>query len=112
MEGLTPNCGAELSSENFRLERKCKIPGLKSQGRQAIQTLREHSFQIYGARLFNCLPQKLRDMKTSQDEFKEELDKYLSTVPDRPKIGKLIPSAVCRITGKQSNSITAWIKEP
>ena len=42
-------------------------------------------------------------MKSNQDEFKEELDKCLSTVPDRLEIAKLIPSAVCRITGQQIN---------
>ena len=39
---------------NPRLGRKCIIPSLKPKGRQAVQTLREQSFQINGARLFNC----------------------------------------------------------
>ena len=111
LEGFAPNCGVNKAPENERMGRKCLIPGLKSKGRQAIQTLREQSFQINGPRLFNCLPKRIRDITKDQDQFKLELDKYLSEIPDHPKIGKLIPSAVCRVTGRQSNSLTAWIKE-
>ena len=50
-------------------------------------------------------------MKGSQDDFKVELDDYLSKIPDQPRVGKLAPSAICRVTGKQSNTLTAWIKE-
>ena len=111
IEGHVPNCGIDLAQENARLGRKCQIPKLKPNGRRAIQTLREHSLQINGARLFNCMPKKLREAKFCQEEFKYELDQYLSTIPDQPRIGKLIPEAVCRVSGKQSNSLIAWIQE-
>ena len=111
LEGLAPNCGIQLAPNNERLGRKCQIPGLKKNGRAAIQTIREHSFQINGPRLFNCIPKKLRNMKLYQDEFKQEPDKYLSTIPDGPKIGSMIPTAVCMVTAKQSNSLLAWIRE-
>ena len=111
LEGQAPNCGITLAQENERLGRKCAIPGLKSGGRKLIQTLREHSFQINGPRLFNCLPKKLRNMKCNQDEFKVELDNYLCNIPDEPRIGSLVPTAVCRVTAKQSNSLLAWIRE-
>ena len=111
LEGLAPNCGVQLATEIEWLGRKCQIPGLKKKGRAAIQTLREYSFQINGPRLFKCLPKKLRNMKIYQDEFKEELDRYLSTIPDEPRIASLVPTAVCRVTAKQSNSLLAWIRE-
>ena len=79
---ISPNCGVELAPENKRSGRKCKIPSLIPNGRRAIQTLRKNSFQINGARLFNCLPKKLREIQRDQDFFKSELDKFLETVPD------------------------------
>ena len=111
LEEYVPNCGVSQAPLNTRLGRKCLIPSLKPNGRRAVQTLREQSFQVNGARLFNCLPKKLRDMRYNQDDFKSELDKYLSSVPDQPRLGTLIPEAVYRVTSRQSNSLTAWIQE-
>ena len=58
LEGYAWNCGVDLFQKNQGLERKIKIPSLykKKKGRQAIQTMRESTFQIYGTRLFNSLP--------------------------------------------------------
>ena len=84
------------------------MPPLLPQGRAAIQTLREYSFQVDGPRLFNSLPKKIRDIKTSQDDFKESLDMFLMTVPDQPRMGRLVPMAVDQGTGRQSNSLLAW----
>ena len=111
LENYAPNCGVELAPENFRLGRKCKIPKLKPNGRCAIQTLRENSFQINGARLFNCLPKKLREIRKHQDEFKFELDLFLSKIPDEPRMNSLAPTAVCRVTARQSSSLLAWIQD-
>ena len=111
LEGFAPNCGVELTQENPRLGRKCKVPKLSQNGRQAIQTLRENSFQINGIRLFNRLPKRLRNMKRYQEDFKLELDMFLSKIPDQPRIGALVPEAVCWTTARQSNSLLAWIQE-
>ena len=85
MENKVPNCGIELAKENKRLGRRCAIPALQKNGRKAIQTLREQTLQIEGARLFNCLPKKLRDIHLMED-FKEQLDQWLATVPDQPRM--------------------------
>ena len=108
IQGLSPNCGVEVAPPNERLGRRCVVPPLLPQGRAAIQTLREHSFQVDGPRLFNSLPKNIRDIKTCQDDFKESLDKYLMTVPDQPRMGRLVPMAVDQGTGRQSNSLLAW----
>ena len=47
--------------------------------------MRENSFQINGARLFNSLPLKIRNMKYNQEDFKLALDNYLCSVPDQPR---------------------------
>jgi hypothetical protein len=108
LEGYAPNCGVEETPINPRIGRKIKISTLAKNGRAAIQTLRENSFQINGARLFNSLPKEIRNMKLNQDEFKEALDKYLSSVPDQPRMGSLVPAATDQLTGRQSNSLLAW----
>ena len=111
LEGYAPNCGIEITAENKRLGRKCKIPKLVTNGRKYIQTLRESSFQTNGARLFNSLPKKIREIRRDKELFKIELDKFLSSVPDQPKLGGLVPTAVCRVTAKQCNSLISWIQE-
>ena len=95
----------KYENENTRLG---KIPSLSKNGRHAVQTLREASFQINGARLFNCLPKKVRGIRMYQNEFKEALDDYLSTVPDQPRIGSLVPTGTDSLSGRQSNSLLAW----
>ena len=98
LAGVVPNCGVELAQPNERLGQKCKVPKLVQNGRQAIQTLREQGFQVNGVRLFNSLPKTLRNMNTNQDDFKSELDKFLSKIPDQPRLGGLVPEATCRLT--------------
>ena len=109
LQGLTPNCGVEeVAPANQRLGRRCAVPGLRPGGRAAVQTLREASFQVDGPRLFNTLPKKLREIRTSQDDFKEALDQYLMSVPDQPKMASLVPAACDQLTGRPSNSLLAW----
>ncbi|KAK4328547.1 hypothetical protein Pmani_001024 [Petrolisthes manimaculis] len=50
-----------------------------------MKSLIHNSFTYNGTRLFNCIPQKLRNMKdVSTDTFKNHLDKWLADIPDRP----------------------------
>ena len=103
MEGLVPNCGVEVMSSDRR-GREAKVPQNKGSGR--IQTIREASFQVHAPKLFNSLPQSIRNLtKISVDEFKAKLDKYLELLPDEPKIGGYIPSACDQYNGKPSNSM-------
>ena len=53
----------------------------------AVRQAREASVSVHGARLFNLIPQHLRDTYTgSVDQFKMGLDTWLATVPDQPTI--------------------------
>ena len=103
LEGIVPNCGLEvLNSE--RRGREISIPELK--GSQRVETLRENSFQVKGARIFNSLPKSLRNLKQiSVDDFKFKLDKYLETIPDEPSLPNYTPTACNQLTAKSSNSI-------
>ena len=108
LEGIVPNCGVNTAPYNKRWRKKVNIPGLKRNGRRAIQTMRENSFQINWARLFNSLPMKLRNMKCYQEDFKIAMENHLSSVPDQPQMGSLVPSATDQLSCWQSNSLLAW----
>ena len=99
MEKIVPDTNITLSNEeNSRMGRMCKVPALKPKERKK----RENSFQIAGPKLFNCLPKSIRNLKNiGVEEFKENLDLFLSTVPDEPKIGGAMP-----LNCEKSNSVT------
>ena len=108
LEDLAPNCGIVQiqDSEETRLGRRLKVPLLK--GCAKSNKLKEQAFQINGAKLFNCLPQIVRNQSrkskkqhlfaTGPEDFKMQLDVYLSTVPDQPRIDGLSP-------GVETNSL-------
>ena len=108
LEGRVPNCGVAETPTNERLGRRVEVPRLLPGGRGAVHTMREQSFQVNGARLFNSLPKELRSMRQSQEDFKASLDQFLATVPDQPRMGGLVPEATDQLTGRQSNSLLAW----
>ena len=96
LEAIVPNpvIHSELSSRNFincsispRLGRRCIIPSIRSTSSTLVKNLRFNSFHIHGCRLFNVLPAEIRNFSNSSvEQFKYELDKFLSTVPDLPHL--------------------------
>ena len=58
LENRVPNCGVAEAAENKRLGRRCAIPSLQKNGRRAIQSLREQTLQVDGARLFNVFQRR------------------------------------------------------
>ena len=98
LENLVPDANLLVAKdETSRVGRKCKIPALKLRERKK----REQSFQVAGPMLFNCLPKEIRNMTgCGVNEFKENLDKLLQTIPDEPKIGGAMP-----LNYEKSNSI-------
>ena len=103
LEGISPNCGIqEIYSE--RRGREIQIPKIKGRGR--YQTLREGSFQVHGAKVFNSLPKSVRNMKkVSVEDFKSSLDNFLQSIPDEPKLPGYIPTTCNQVTSSPSNSI-------
>ena len=52
-----------------------------------VRNAREHSLAVKGARLFNLLPETIRSMNTDHvDYFKNNLDVFLSSIPDQPTV--------------------------
>ena len=95
LEDLAPNCGIESSQTgDQRQGRKCKVQNIKMGAKASAKALREQTFQVHGSQLFNSMPPYLRNMmKCSVEDFKEELDKYLMTIPDEPSVPGLTPTA-------------------
>ena len=48
--------------------------------------LKHKSFFCTAARLFNCLPQNLRNMSCGINSIKLNLDKFLKNIPDEPRL--------------------------
>ena len=87
LQGLTPNLGhpAEVVANiSGRRGKMCRVPPINNHATQRVQSLQENSLAVRGPRLFNCLPAEVREYEGSLDGFKHKLDRFLSTVPDKP----------------------------
>ncbi len=88
LEGLVPNLNKNpiRCTTSLRHGRMCAVPPTSNNVSTSLQSLRDGTLSIHGARLFNALPVQLRNMKGSPlPKFKEKLDNFLRTVPDEPQ---------------------------
>ena len=107
LERLVPNCGIIEVNESTRLGRICILPNLV--GKTNTRKLRCNSFQYTGPKLFNALPKIIRNLTNMGiQDFKVHLDKYLSVIPDQPKIATMMPICLTA-SAKPSNSLIDWI---
>ena len=103
LEGLVPNFGLQ-STVNNRRGRYCIVPTTRRVVSQRLKTIRFNSLGVFGPRLFNHLPSHIRDISgCSVDTFKNALDRHLSTIPDEPRIAKLV-----RYCSRSSNFMLAY----
>ena len=108
LNGNVPNFGITFS-KNERRGMMVNIPVLNSKVKASVKTLREQSLLVYGGRMFNLLPVKMRNFIGPKEEFKIMLDKFLEGIPDQPLGPGLYPEPISRITCSNSNSVTDWI---
>ena len=100
LENMVPNFGISVRL-NKRTGRLCNIPPAKKKASHKLQTLRFNSMATFGPRLFNHLPATVRNISgCSLSVFKRALDSHLATIPDEPRVPKLV--RYCR---KSSNSM-------
>jgi ribonuclease P/MRP protein subunit RPP40 len=90
LENMVPNFTTEQSRirsyASPRHGRRCVVPPVSSALTSRVGSLREGSLSIHGSRLFNILPQHIRNMTNVElPEFKRKLDEFLATVPDEPQ---------------------------
>ena len=109
LEGLVPNIAADEASLTAkwhqRRGRSCVVPQVKPTASVRIQNIRRSSFAINGPRIFNCLPQHIRNTtKCDLSFFKARLDRFLRNVPDQPLIPGYTAYRQC-----DSNSLLDWL---
>ena len=110
LEGLVPNPGVTQCDPGTK-GRQVKIPTLKTKASSKVKSLREASLQVHGAKMFNLLPQHIRDTSKCEVEvFKAKLDQFISKIPDEPKIGNLTPACCDQYTAAPSNSLVDGIR--
>ena len=107
IEGQVPNFESTPIKTSFsdRRGRSCLVPSIDSSVAHRIKSIRFASLPYKGPRLFNSIPQHIRnitncDLKT----FKGALDKFLSTLPDQPLIPSMTILRVC-----DTNSVVDWV---
>ena len=77
------------------------------------KSLKESSFTIQAARLFNSLPQSIRNYRTADggtlEGFKRTLGTYIDSIPDLPRdpAGGWMPDPTDNLGGN-SNSLHHW----
>jgi ribonuclease P/MRP protein subunit RPP40 len=72
---------------NPRRGRLAAVQLLDATAPPAVRRARECSLKIKGSKVFNLIPRLLRDMNGTVDQFKAELDRWLSSIPDQPTVG-------------------------
>ena len=109
LKGLVPFCGIVLApGSGTRSGQLASVPPL-SGTRLAIKTLRDRFLTVEGPRLYNSLPQDLRNLDLSLEAFKGALDRWMSKVPDCPPTqGRRHPAT--DLWGSPSNSLRAWVR--
>jgi hypothetical protein len=81
--------------KSTRRGRLAHLNPLRNQSPPSVKRAREASLKVKGAKLFNIIPQELRDTTVgSVDHFKSGLDSWLANIPDQPTIpGRQRPAA-------------------
>ena len=85
-----------MSTISPRRGKFIEVPKYKTKAPAAVRQAMEASLSVHGARMFNILPQYIRDCDVeSVDQFKHALDDWLSKVPDQPTIpGRQRPARI------------------
>ena len=105
LKQIVPNPGISWT-ENERTGIKAKLPVRNNKAPTYVKNLRESYFTMTGPKLFNSMPIEVRNFESEGQNkvlaFKNNLDKYLSLIPDQPHIQGVRRAAA-------SNSITDQI---
>ena len=102
LQGQVPNPSTKLSAfTTLRHGTFCRIPKVNTSSSAKVQTLRHNSLACKGPRLFNKMPQCIRDMNgCTTAEFKKQLDETLAMYPDQPRL-----QGLGRYSASESNSL-------
>ena len=72
---------------NPRRGRLAIVGDINLKAHPSVRRARERSLAVKGAKMFNLLPQHLRDINSmTADTFKANLDSFLTEIPDLPTV--------------------------
>ena len=106
LEGQDPNleCTPILSQWHQRRGRERKVPQVRGSTSSSVKQARFSSVAIRGPRLFNSLPQAIRNITNCNTHtFKRSFDQFLSSIPDEPFIHGCTRYRRC-----ETNSLVEW----
>lgn len=93
LEGQVPNITSLDGKQKVRASwhprrgRECVVQRVNRNASNTVQKLVYASLPVHGQQLFNTLPADLRNFTgCTVDTFKRNLDRYLVSIPDEPKI--------------------------
>ena len=98
IHGVVPNLTGERYKIKTRISERrgleCTVPSIAVYATAKFKSLVDKSFAVCGPRLFNCVPKDVRNSNLSCESFKNKLDRYLASVPDKPSLPNYYQSAV------------------
>ena len=97
LNGLVPNDVGIYFYENPRLGFKARVPPVPAD--RSRLTLLDSSFAVRGSSLWNLLPKNINTQE-SFDDFKQNLDIFLLTLPDMPPVSGY--------TTANNNALSCW----
>ena len=98
-QGLVQGYHVEYTSVSGRRGRTALPRNVVQSSSSLVKKARESSIGVKGARIFNLLPAHIRNISSDNvDEFKKNLDSFLSDIPDQPTIA-------CRGRAAETNSL-------
>ena len=81
-------------TNNPRRGRLAEVKNINSKSNSTVRNAVESSLAVKGSRIFNLLPQSLRDINSiTADRFKASLDFFLEGIPDQPTIPGCVRAA-------------------
>ena len=95
IRGIVPNIEGDnkiVPYDGGRLGTLCRIPGLNSSAMRRIKTYKDNSFFVKGPKLFNCMPNYIRDCLDNLDKLKCLLDNFILKIPDEPNYVYMRPA--------------------
>ena len=110
VHGLVPDLGLvrKTSKDPTRAGSSLQPIQLRAET-SSIKTKLQNSILHQGVKVFNSLPQHIRDVPADLYTFKKELDCFHKTVPDQPAIPGFVPGSK-DLWGKPFNSIIDSIR--
>ena len=105
---MVPSLGLEWAESDGRSGTRLKYPKIIGPVGH-YRTLQRASIHWEGVRIYNSLPDIIKNFMGSKESMKDMLDRYLDLIPDQPECQGMIPGGRT-LYGRPSNSIADWTR--